>query len=110
MLLFFDLSNQGLGKAITQSQPRLAFVLKAFDFAACGGVIWSGVLLSDPLFHEFGLESVAGGSPAVSEAGGEHRPVSVKVENGVPCLAIAVRKVATTAGPVTGRCAVTDNA
>ena len=78
--------------------------------AACGGVIWSGVLLSDPLFHEFGLESVAGGSPAVSEAGGEHRPVSVKVENGVPCLAIAVRKVATTAGPVTGRCAVTDNA
>ena len=38
------------------------------------------------------------------------RPLSVKVENGVPCLAIVVRKVLTTAGPVTGWWAGTDRA
>ena len=38
------------------------------------------------------------------------KPLSVKVENGVPWRSTAARKVATTAGPVTGRWAVTDRA
>lgn len=38
------------------------------------------------------------------------KPLSVKVENGVPCRAMAARKVVTTAGPVTGRWAVIDRA
>src|SRR5882757_4495038 len=36
------------------------------------------------------------------------KPLSVKVDNGIPYRAIAWRKVATTAGPVTGRWAVID--
>jgi len=38
-------------------------------------MVGAGVLLSDPEFDEFVLESVAGGSPAVSEPGREHQTV-----------------------------------
>ena len=55
--------------------PFLHGLLEAFDFAAGGGMVGSGVFLPDAEFHQFVLESVAGRSAAVGEAGGEHQAV-----------------------------------
>ena len=57
------------------AQPAFHGELEAFDFAAGGGVVGSGVLLADSKFDEFFLEAVARGSAAVGEAGGEHQTV-----------------------------------
>jgi hypothetical protein len=46
----------------------------AFDLAAGGGVVGSGVLLADAEAAQFGFEAVAA-SAAAGEAGGEHHAV-----------------------------------
>ena len=56
------------------AQPRFQGLLEAFDLAAGGGVVGSGVLLDDAEAAQFGLEGVAA-ALAAGEAGGEHHPV-----------------------------------
>jgi hypothetical protein len=70
VLEFGEGARAGLG-----AQPFLHRELETFDFAAGGWVVGSGVLLVDAELDEFVLEGVAGGSPAVGEAGGEHQTV-----------------------------------
>jgi hypothetical protein len=56
------------------AEPAFEGLLEAFDLAAGGGVVGSGVLLDDAEAAEFGLEAVA--APlAAGEAGGEDHAV-----------------------------------
>ena len=63
------------GSAGLAGEPFLEGLVEPFDFAAGGGVVRPGVLLTDVVFDEFGLEGVAGCSAAVGDAGGEHQTV-----------------------------------
>ena len=58
----------------SSAEPFFQGLLEAFDFAAGGGVVGSGVLLGDVEADEFGFEGVASASSA-GEAGGEDHPV-----------------------------------
>ena len=71
--LVLELADRGGGGLV--AEPALHGLLESFDFAAGGGVVGSAVLLADAQSDEFGLERVAAGASAVSEAGGEHQTV-----------------------------------
>ena len=74
------------------AQPRLEGLLEAFDLAAGGRVVGSGVLLDDAERAQLGLEGVAAAA-AAGEAGGEHHPVVGQVDAGarVPAHGVTER-------------------
>src|SRR5262245_6630213 len=90
-------------------QPLLQRLLESLYLAAGGGVVRPAVLLHHAEAAQFGFERVAAAFPA-GVAGRINHPLSVNVEAGMPCWAAVSPNAATTIGPVTRRCAVTDRA
>ena len=78
-------------------EPFLEGLLEAFDFAAGGGVVGSGVLLGDVEAAEFVLEGVAAAF-AAGEAGGVDHAVVGEGGGGDAVGGGGWRKLATTIG------------
>ncbi len=57
------------------AEPSFECLVEAFDFAAGGGVVGSGVLLDDVVSGEFGLEAVASAASACQAGGEDHSVV-----------------------------------
>ena len=87
------------------AQPFLQRLLEPFDFAAGGGVVRLGVLLTTPRWRSSAWKPLMVSRPAWPPAKRvvNTMPLSDNTEAGMPWSATVCRNAATTAGPVTGR-------
>ena len=93
------------------SEPFLECLLKPFDFALGGWVVWFAVLLGGVEAAEFVLEAVAAALASdAGEADVNTMLLSVTVEAGIPAFLTAWRNSANTIGVVRRGWAVTRTA